>query len=315
MKGINMDDWEYEDQTDMNNDGDTSVGSDYNGYTPGYNNPNLATDYGDSNNYYGDINTGGGNNYYNPTPEYNTEQSYPSYESGQEYPSYGASQQVPSSGGGTANNYAAVNPMQPATQPATSPQWMNTIAPALANIFAGKTGSMGKTLAAVAEGQQNKKNATLQQQIATNPALDPFGSQRSFYQQQAQQAVTNPYDSPIVKQQVAQIQRVQDMKDAAAGRRSNSVGSAPGVMAAQAQIAQAYQNQMAQQGGSNIAPASTQIAQALQSGANSNVQGYTSPLLAALGMSNQANANQNTITSQMSPAQQKAYYEFMAQQG
>ena len=66
--------------------------------------------------------------------------------------------------------------------------------------------------------------------IAQNPALDPFGSQRPFYQQELQRAVTNPYDSPIVRAQVDNLQRMQSIKDAAAGRRSNSLSTAPGIV-------------------------------------------------------------------------------------
>ena len=99
-------------------------------------------------------------------------------------------------------------------------------------------GMAGKGVAALFEGYQNKKKAAAMKQLAKNPALDPFGSQRQFYQQQAQQAVTNPYDSPIVKAQIAQLQNAQNIKDAAAGRRSNMLTSSPAVMAEMAKIAQ-----------------------------------------------------------------------------
>ena len=151
-------------------------------------------------------------------------------------------------------------------------------------------GLAGKGVAALFEGYQNKKKAEAMQKLAKNPALDPFGSQRQFYQQQAQQAVTNPYDSPIVKAQIEQLQNAQNIKDAAAGRRSNMLTSSPAVMAEMAKIAQNYQQQMAVQGGANISP-SGGLAQILQSGATADVNGYLSPLMAMLGNTTQAQKN------------------------
>ena len=116
-----------------------------------------------------------------------------------------------------------------------------SISTTLANIFnnpnAMKMGAAG--LSALLEGYQNKKKAAAMQQAAKQ--IDPWASQRPFYQQQAQAAVTNPYDSPIVKAQIEQLQQAQNIKDAAAGRRSNSLTSSPAVMAEMARIAQAYQ--------------------------------------------------------------------------
>ena len=151
-------------------------------------------------------------------------------------------------------------------------------------------GMAGKGVAALFEGYQNKKKAEAMQKLAKNPALDPFGSQRQFYQQQAQQAVTNPYYSPIVKAQIEQLQNAQNIKDAQAGRRSNMLTSSPAVMAEMAKIAQNYQQQMAVQGGANISP-SGGLAQILQSGATADVNGYLSPLMAMLGNTTQAQKN------------------------
>ena len=113
-----------------------------------------------------------------------------------------------------------------------------------------KMGAAG--LSALVEGYQNKKKASAMRQVAKQ--IDPWASQRPFYQQQAQAAVTNPYNSPIVKAQIEQLQQAQNIKDAAAGRRSNSLTSSPAVMAEMAKIAQAYQAQMANQGGATIKP-------------------------------------------------------------
>ena len=158
-------------------------------------------------------------------------------------------------------------------------------------------GMAGKGVAALFEGYQNKKKAEAMQKLAKNPALDPFGSQRQFYQQQAQQAVTNPYDSPIVKAQIEQLQNAQNIKDAQAGRRSNMLTSSPAVMAEMAKIAQNYQQQMAVQGGANIAP-SGGLAEILSKGTTYDTNGYISPLLTAAGYGVQNNALANLTAEQ-----------------
>ena len=158
-------------------------------------------------------------------------------------------------------------------------------------------GLAGKGVAALFEGYQNKKKAEAMQKLASNPALDPFGSQRQFYQQQAQQAVTNPYDSPIVKAQIEQLQNAQNIKDAQAGRRSNMLTSSPAVMAEMAKIAQNYQQQMAVQGGANIAP-SGGLAEILSKGTTYDTNGYISPLLTAAGYGVQDNALANLTAEQ-----------------
>ena len=158
-------------------------------------------------------------------------------------------------------------------------------------------GKAGKGVAALFEGYQNKKKAEAMQKLAKNPALDPFGSQRQFYQQQAQQAVTNPYDSPIVKAQIEQLQNAQNIKDAAAGRRSNMLTSSPAVMAEMAKIAQNYQQQMAVQGGANIAP-SGGLADILSKSTTYDANGYISPLLTAAGYGVQDNALANLTAEQ-----------------
>ena len=179
----------------------------------------------------------------------------------------------------------------------TSPQFQaidtanpfGSISTTLSSIFnnpnAMKLGTMG--LSALLEGYQNKKKAAAMKQAAKQ--IDPWASQRPFYQQQAQAAVTNPYDSPIVKAQIEQLQREQDIKDAAAGRRSNSLTSSPAVMAEMARIAQAYQAQMANQGGATIQPSG--LAQTLGAASTYDVNGYLSPLAALLGNYAQSNVN------------------------
>ena len=180
----------------------------------------------------------------------------------------------------------------------TSNPW-GSISQTLSGIFNNPNamGLAGKGVAALFEGYQNKKKAEAMQKLASNPALDPFGSQRQFYQQQAQQAVTNPYDSPIVKAQIEQLQNAQNIKDAQAGRRSNMLTSSPAVMAEMAKIAQNYQQQMAVQGGANIAP-SGGLAEILSKGTTYDTNGYISPLLTAAGYGVQDNALANLTAEQ-----------------
>jgi len=226
----------------------------------------------DNTDYFGGINTGGGNNSYNPgTSDYNVPEE---------------------------NNYFGgidTSGVQTDSGPTWNAPNAGGIQNTLANIFNGNMngslGTWGKGLAAIMEGVQNKKKAAAMQSLASNSALDPWGSQRGFYQQQAQSAVTNPYDSPIVKAQIEQLQNAQNIKDAAAGRRSNSLTSSPAVMAEMAKIAQQYQAQMAQQGGSNMQPNGSAIASALTSGANASTNGYVSPLLSLLGNTQQSSTN------------------------
>jgi hypothetical protein len=156
----------------------------------------------------------------------------------------------------------------------------------LSRIFSGKIGeNTTRGLAALMEGYQNKKKAAGIQNIVNQnrQTLDPFGSQRPQYQQELSRAVTDPYSAPIVANQVNQIADAQARKDAAAGRRSNSAGSAPAVLAAQAKVAQDYINSLYTPSGANIAPQGSAILSALMQGNNADVNGYLSPIMSALG--------------------------------
>lgn len=187
----------------------------------------------------------------------------------------------------------------PQFQPMESSNPFGSISQTLSGLFNNPQalGMAGKGVAALFEGYQNKKKAEAMKQLAKNPALDPFGSQRQFYQQQAQQAVTNPYSSPIVQAQIKQLQNAQNIKDAQAGRRSNMLTSSPAVMAEMAKIAQNYQQQMAVQGGANIAP-SGGLAEILSKGTTYDTNGYISPLLTAAGYGVQDNALANLTAEQ-----------------
>ncbi len=170
------------------------------------------------------------------------------------------------------------------------------------NFLAQLFGSNGKAgggrnpwvqgLGAVVEGMQNKKKqAAIQQLVAQQQQrTDPFGSQRGQYQQALSSTIQDPYNQPMVKDQVAQIARAQAIKDAAAGRRSNSATSDPAMLAAQAQIAQQYMNSLMQPAGANIAPSSVGL-QELLSGVNSGVNGWMSPAMSALGYNSASSQN------------------------
>ena len=202
----------------------------------------------------------------------------------------------------------------PETTPTTDTSWLNAL-PSLGDAPMASTGTAGtasgisnvlsqifnkvgaplamKGVAALYEGSQNKKKANALGNVAQQiqQTSDPFGSQRPIYQQQLQQTVTNPYSSPMVKAQVDNIARAQAIKDAAAGRRSNSLASAPGVLAAQADIAQKYMNSLAPLAGANMSPNTQAISQLLSQKAGYDTQGYGSPL--AYLMSDEAKNIQN----------------------
>lgn len=152
----------------------------------------------------------------------------------------------------------------------------------LAKIFANPS-LLAKGLGALFEGQQNKKMGSSMNKIAERPVFDPFGSQRPYYQQQLQNTVQDPYNQPIVKAQADQLARAQRIIDAKAGRRSNTATSAPGVLAAQAAIAQKYMESLQTPAGANIRPDSGSLAQLLGQGAKYDTQGSISPLLNVLG--------------------------------
>lgn len=152
---------------------------------------------------------------------------------------------------------------------------------------------VGTGVSALLSGYQNMQRQSAANQMAKQ--VDPWASQRPFYQQQAQAAVTNPYDSPIVKAQIEQLQQAQNIKDAAAGRRSNNLTSSPAVMAEAAKIAQSYQQQMANQGGANISPSN--LASILQKGSDAGVDGYISPLASAFGFTSGTNSNDKLLAA------------------
>jgi hypothetical protein len=158
----------------------------------------------------------------------------------------------------------------------------------LGRLFSNPT-LMAKGIGALFEGSQNKQRARDLSGIAQKAGFDPFGSQRPFYQQQLQQAVQNPYQAPIVANQVNQMAQTQAIKDAAAGRRSSSLASSPGVLAAQAKVAQDYINSLYTPAGANIRPDAGGLASILDKGSQANTNGWISPLLSVLGNATRGN--------------------------
>ena len=156
---------------------------------------------------------------------------------------------------------------------------MNQAQQTLAGLFNNKGFVTG--LGALAEGYQNKKKASALQQLVSRmqPAMDPFGSQRAQYQTELSNAVQNPYSAPIVRQQVDALQQAQAIKDAQAGRRSNSATSSPALLAAQAQVAQKYIDSLYTPSGANIGPQGlSSLIQPQTSGINAGINGYLSPI-------------------------------------
>lgn len=154
----------------------------------------------------------------------------------------------------------------------------------LANLFNNKAFVSG--IGALMEGSQNKKKAAMTQQMVRQmqPAMDPFGAQRVQYQQELARTMQDPYSAPIVRDQVEQLKRAQAIKDAAAGRRSNSATTDPALMAAMAGVAQKYMDSLYTPAGANINPSGlSSLISAMQQGNNADIHGYISPLLSAAG--------------------------------
>lgn len=151
-------------------------------------------------------------------------------------------------------------------------------------------------LGALLEGRQNTQNAKQSNNIINQQqqSTDPFATQRPFYQQQLRQSVENPYSSRIVSDQVEAIKHAQAIKNAAAGRRSNSATTDPEMLRAMAEVAQKYQTSLYQPSGANFKPDSSGLKELLAAN-QQKTDGYVSPLLSALGYNVRANSNSNTM--------------------
>ena len=206
------------------------------------------------------------------------------------------------------NNYQGMSLPQGNTSPTIS--WGDTLTKMLGGLGGlfgqnenrqrgGQLSSgLGSIISALLTGKQNKQNAQQSKNIINQQqaATDPFASQRPFYQQQYQQSVTNPYSVPIVADQVNALKRAQDIKNAAAGRRSNSATTDPELLKAMAEVAQKYQSSLQQPAGANFRPNMTGYKELL--GANQQqTNGYISPLLSALGFTQQQGNNSANMES------------------
>ena len=154
-------------------------------------------------------------------------------------------------------------------------------------------------LGALLEGYQNKQNAGLNRNTIqqVQQQTDPFASQRPYYQQQLQQSVANPYSPQIVADQVAALKRAQDIKNAAAGRRSNSATTDPELLKAMADVAMKYQQSLYGPAGVNISP-NTAGLNGLLDANKQDTRGFISPLMSALGF----NVNENELQGQKDQA-------------
>lgn len=154
-------------------------------------------------------------------------------------------------------------------------------------------------LGALLEGYQNKQNANLNRNTIqqVQQQTDPFGSQRPYYQQQLQSAVSNPYQQPIVQDQINALKHAQDIKNAAAGRRSNSATTDPELLKAMADIAMRYQQSLHNPAGVNIAPNTAGLSGLLDAN-KYDTRGFVSPLMSALGF----NVNENELQNQKDQA-------------
>jgi hypothetical protein len=154
-------------------------------------------------------------------------------------------------------------------------------------------------LGALLEGYQNKQNANLNRNTIqqVQQQTDPFSSQRPYYQQQLQSAVSNPYQQPIVQDQINALKHAQDIKNAAAGRRSNSATTDPELLKAMADIAMRYQQSLHNPAGVNIAPNTAGLSGLLDAN-KYDTRGFVSPLMSALGF----NVNENELQNQKDQA-------------
>lgn len=181
----------------------------------------------------------------------------------------------------------------------------NSAQSVLGQLFSGGNAKgLTSVLGALAEGRQNKKysnqaqNTVQQMRQQISPFDQPGGadptSMRGQMQAQLTNAMQNPYAVPIVKAQSDAIARAQAIKDAAAGRRSNSATSSPTMLAAQAQVAQNYINSLQNPAGAGMSAGMGGLEQLLAA-QKAGAQGYVSPLMSAIGY----NTGTNTNSAQM----------------
>jgi len=221
-------------------------------------------------------------------PSQEADDSLYNYQS--DYPAQGYNN-MPGQGNFLSQLFGGGNPLPNAN---TGPAQSGGTTSFLSQLFGGGS----KLLAGLMEGKQNKKYASNLNNLSNKiqGASDPFGSQRPFYQQQAMQAVNDPYASPLVRMQTDELLRQANIGGAAHGR-SRIQNLSPALLAEQAKIAMGYQEQMARQGGYQMKPDTGSMAAALMGGAKADANGYGSPLASAFENILQTNQNQTNLDS------------------
>lgn len=144
-------------------------------------------------------------------------------------------------------------------------------------------GGLLKLGGALMSGDQNKKKVPEYGQIARDPRLDPFGSQRGHYQQMASDFATTPTNNPVYQNIQAETMRKLQMQAAATGRRTNPTDVMARLQAAMMPQYNDTLRNYANLGGSQFGPQGSTIADMLAKSANAKIEGYASPVMNALG--------------------------------
>lgn len=152
----------------------------------------------------------------------------------------------------------------------------------LSRLFQNPSGLL-KLGGALMSGDQNKKRASAYGQIARDPRLDPFGSQRGQYQQMASQFANTPTNNPVYQNIQAETMRKLQMQAAATGRRTNPTDVMARLQSAMMPQYNDTLRNYAQLGGSQFGPQGSTIADMLSKSANAKTEGYASPVMNALG--------------------------------
>lgn len=144
-------------------------------------------------------------------------------------------------------------------------------------------GGLLKLGGALMSGDQNKKKASAYGQIARDPRLDPFGSQRGQYQQMASDFATTPTNNPVYQNIQAETLRKLQMQAASTGRRTNPTDVMARLQSAMMPQYNDTLRNYANLGGSQFGPQGSTIADMLAKSANAKTEGYASPVMNALG--------------------------------
>lgn len=131
-------------------------------------------------------------------------------------------------------------------------EFLPNVSPGQANMF--------KLGAGILEFLQKRQQAKALNQAAAR--MDPFGSQRPFYQEQLQQTYTDPnayMNRPEARLQLQALEKALARRDAKSGRRSQYGSRALELAQAQAKLLSDYRSPLAAAAGVNIAPGGAQL--------------------------------------------------------